>query len=180
MAFINNHNLKVCSGVVESVRSGVESPSKYVDLTVRKNHNFFAAPTKEGELALVHNCHGVPALASSRVLSNLAPKWCIGLSGTPERKCFHPSTVVETVDGPTNIGGVEDGTVIHSPLGGTDVVDAAFSRLYSGEMVRIQTESGKSLVVTPDHPVLTSVGWVEAQHLTEDHLVLVDSSSPNL
>lgn len=86
MAFINNHNLKVCSGVVESVRSGVESPSKYVDLTVRKNHNFFASPTLEGELALVHNCHGVPALATSRVLGAFNAKWVIGLTGTPARK----------------------------------------------------------------------------------------------
>lgn len=86
MRFINEDELRVRSGVVESVRHGTERPSKYVDLTVGHNHNFFAAPTEEADLALVHNCHGVPALATSRVLSQLSPKWCIGLSGTPARK----------------------------------------------------------------------------------------------
>lgn len=178
MSLIYNDNLKVRSGVVEHVRGGVELPSRYVDLTVQGNHNFFASPTVEGDMALVHNCHGAPALASSKVLSSLAPKWCLGLSGTPERKCFHPSTLVETLSGPTDIPLVYDGTVIHSPLGGTDVVDASFSRMYSGEMIRLQTEGGKHLMVTPDHLILTSVGWVEAQHLTEEHSVLVDSSPP--
>lgn len=86
MRFINEDELKVRTGVVESVRHGTEGPSKYVDLTVGHNHNFFAAPTEEADLALVHNCHGVPALATSRVLSSFNAKWVIGLSGTPARK----------------------------------------------------------------------------------------------
>jgi len=37
-------------------------------------------------LVMIDECHGVPALATSRVMSQLSPKWCIGLSGTPARK----------------------------------------------------------------------------------------------
>lgn len=51
-------------------------------------------------VVLIDEVHGAPALASSRVLSQLAPKWCIGLSGTPARKLEIEMTVAHHLVGP--------------------------------------------------------------------------------
>lgn len=39
---------------------------------------------------------------------------------------------------------------------------ALYRRKYTGELVTINTASGKKLTVTPNHPILTSNGWVPA------------------
>ena len=39
-------------------------------------------------------------------------------------------------------------------------VEKAYRRWYSGQLTKIVTASGKSLCATPNHPVLTSRGWV--------------------
>ena len=51
-------------------------------------------------LVIVDEVHGAPALASSKVLSSLAPKWCIGMSGTPERKISIEMTIAHHLVGP--------------------------------------------------------------------------------
>lgn len=48
-----------------------------------------------------------------------------------------------------------------------DGVDKAFRRWYSGELTEIITSSGESLRGTPNHPVLTSKGWVKLGSLQE-------------
>lgn len=51
-------------------------------------------------------------------------------------------------------------------------VEAAYARWYEGEVVVIHTASGRELTITPNHPVLTSRGWVPAGELVEsDHLI---------
>lgn len=54
------------------------------------------------------------------------------------------------------------GTVVYGPP-----VQAFVSRRYVGQVVEIRTASGKFLSVTPNHPVLTSRGWVAAQFIQE-------------
>ena len=44
-------------------------------------------------------------------------------------------------------------------------VSNVYKRTYKGRMVNIRTASGRSLSVTPNHPVLTTVGWVAAGDL---------------
>lgn len=41
------------------------------------------------------------------------------------------------------------------------------SRWFDGEVIEIQTLNGYNLTVTPNHPILTSAGWVAAQFLHE-------------
>lgn len=49
---------------------------------------------------------------------------------------------------------------------------AATKRWYSGELIEIQTASGRRLPVTPNHPMLTTEGWIPAGELREGaHLV---------
>lgn len=51
-------------------------------------------------VVVVDECHGVPALATSRVMGKLAPKWCIGLSGTPARKIEIEMSIAHHLIGP--------------------------------------------------------------------------------
>ncbi len=77
----------------------------------------------------------------------------IVIPGTVHPHCF-PAGVV--VSGP----GVLAGTV----------------RWYQGELVEIRTASGHVLPVTPNHPVLTSEGWVAAGLLVKGAHVLRDAA----
>lgn len=56
-------------------------------------------------------------------------------------------------------------------LGGTHVtfarVSAAYRREYSGEVIVIRTSGENELTVTPNHPILTTKGWVAAGSLRE-------------
>ena len=49
------------------------------------------------------------------------------------------------------------GTIVSSPS-----IKATFKRWYAGYVVDIRTEGGNLLTVTPNHPVLTDKGWIEA------------------
>lgn len=51
-------------------------------------------------------------------------------------------------------------------------VGAADTRWYEGELVVIHTAGGQELPVTPNHPVLTTEGWVAAGALHEGHHVI--------
>lgn len=54
---------------------------------------------------------------------------------------------------------------VDSPTG----VLASDSRWFEGQVVVIHTAGGRELTVTPNHPVLTSEGWVPAGALCEGH-----------
>lgn len=62
---------------------------------------------------------------------------------------FHPNCVVA-------------GTVVNGPS-----VEVAYRRRYEGEVVIIRVADGQQLTITPNHPVLTPQGWVEAGRLRE-------------
>ena len=56
-------------------------------------------------------------------------------------------------------------------------VEKSYRRVYSGEVVTIQTASGKRLAGTPNHPVLTDKGWLPLKSIRKGTNVL---SSPSL
>lgn len=41
----------------------------------------------------------------------------------------------------------------------------------TGPMLLVHLDNGKKIEVTPDHPLWTKTGWVEARHLTSDSLI---------
>jgi len=53
----------------------------------------------------------------------------------------------------------------------------AYRREYSGELVILTTASGKKLTVTPNHPILTTEGWVAAGLLDEGSYVICRSTN---
>lgn len=61
---------------------------------------------------------------------------------------------------------VVPGTMVTSPS-----VEAAYRRAYEGELIIIGLADGDELSITPNHPVLTNRGWVEAGLLRESDQV---------
>lgn len=58
-------------------------------------------------------------------------------------------------------------TVVSSPP-----IISHFARRYEGEVIIIRASSGKELTITPNHPVLTNDGWVDAGLLNKSHKVI--------
>jgi ADP-ribose pyrophosphatase YjhB (NUDIX family) len=59
-------------------------------------------------------------------------------------------------------------------VSGPDARDAS-RRPYTGDLIHVVLSSGKQLSVTPNHPILTSRGWVAAQLLVEGDEAFSDS-----
>jgi hypothetical protein len=49
-------------------------------------------------------------------------------------------------------------------------------RLYSGEVITLKTSSGNEITVTPNHPILTDRGFIEAKRLIEGDKIIEASS----
>jgi ribonucleotide reductase alpha subunit len=78
------------------------------------------------------------------------------------------------------IGGVPPGTKVKTEKGYQDVTAAAQTGS-TKEMIRITDDvTGKVVECTPDHKVFTqNRGWVEAQDLTEDDVLLLENRNRN-
>jgi SPP1 gp7 family putative phage head morphogenesis protein len=91
---------------------------------------------------------------------------CLALSGTlhatDEIMPSHPNCFVP------------DTKVTHADLLGTS------SRWYTGEVVTIRVKSGNVITVTPNHPILTSHGWVSAGKITEGSYVISATDSERM
>lgn len=135
-----------------------------------KGKSILAAIRKKFAVVLIDEVHGTPALATSRCLSQFSAKWVIGLSGTPERKCFLGDTLVSTPEGDRPISSLQDGDSILSPKGGADSVRAPFSRR-TQEIVELVTVSGKILRGVPGSLVKTQRGWVPIEDITSQDSV---------
>lgn len=85
-------------------------------------------------------------------------------------QCFPDGTKVMTADGERPIESVVVGDCVLTHEGRYRPVVACHARLYGGEMVIVDLKE-RLLFVTPEHPLLTERGWVEAACLQPgDHL----------
>lgn len=87
-------------------------------------------------------------------------------------KCFAPGTLVRMADG--SVKPIEDIRTLDSVLtaeGNTKTVVATFVRKHIGDMLRVCVWGHRNLRCTPEHPILTDKGYVEAKDLTNDHWV---------
>lgn len=73
----------------------------------------------------------------------------------------------DTVDFRSHNHCVTGETLVRGPS-----VEIAYRRWYEGELIIIGTADGQELSVTPNHPVLTSSGWVAAGLITEAHEIV--------
>ena len=98
-------------------------------------------------------------------------------------QCVHPSTVIYTTQGPTNICDIIQGeTAIFGMHGETETVQNVLEHSYAGNILRLETEHGMDpLVITPEHPIFIVEG-VEArnldkrtlQHMLNNHRLALD------
>lgn len=103
--------------------------------------------------------------------SNLVKGW-IWHSATDGRCCpacwaMHGTEfpLAERLDGHPNC--FPAGVVVSGPA-----PQAATSRWFAGELVHITTSDGGDLAVTPQHPILTTKGWIPAHLICEgDHVI---------
>lgn len=56
-------------------------------------------------------------------------------------------------------------------------ISATSKRWFDGDMIIIKSASGRVLSCTPNHPVLTDIGWVAAQDVNLSHKVICDGGS---
>ncbi len=58
-----------------------------------------------------------------------------------------------------------------------DNLEASFTRRYEGEVIVLRTASNHELTVTPNHPILSTRGWVPAGELCKGDYVICDFST---
>ncbi len=83
---------------------------------------------------------------------------------------YHMGAVVEgtsvrTEHGDRPVGDVDLGDLVWTHRGRWRPVYAVMSRQWRGEVIEVHTDSGGVLLVTDEHPVLTTVGWKAARDL---------------
>lgn len=95
---------------------------------------------------------------------------------------FVETTGYGTGDGLMGWNCVLGNTLISSPT-----IRTAYRREYSGEIIVIHVSGGEKLSVTPNHPILTDLGWVAAGLLDKGSYIVkgpyrnrVSSVSPNV
>lgn len=122
-------------------------------------------------------------LQEDRVLQKLnMEKSAFNIDGRPVTLEVLPCTLKAclTCDSPVNqyingvwkrntLGQISIGDLIESPQGYIEVLDV---EIKEEECVRIELEDGSYIEGTLDHKIWTNKGWVELQHLTEDHEVI--------
>ncbi len=90
-------------------------------------------------------------------------------AGTPLGQlaaCFTENMRVTTVNGLKRIADLRDGDLVLTHRGRYRPVRHAYKREYAGELLTIQIHNlGTPLEVTPEHPILTMNGWVNAGDL---------------
>lgn len=88
--------------------------------------------------------------------------------------CFLEGSLVQTVTGEKPIEAIEKGEEVYcfdeeSKLQTTSEVSQLHKRHYSGEIISIELENGKTIHCTPNHKLFTkNNGWIEAKDLTKD------------
>lgn len=82
----------------------------------------------------------------------------------PQGRCLLPGQTVLTRRGEVNIEDVRVGDWVLTHKNRYRLVLATSHKMYSGEVVKLSFE-GNMLKATPEHPVLTQRGWVEASEL---------------
>jgi len=114
-------------------------------------------------------------LLADRLFFPNSPTWTG--AGTPLGQlaaCFTADMRVVTRDGLKRIVDVQVGDLVLTHKGRYRPVIETMQRRYTGPLYHIRVKGiGVTLEVTPEHPILTPNGWVEAQHLQEGDWVAV-------
>lgn len=92
--------------------------------------------------------------------------------------CFPEGTLVATPNGWKRIEAIKQGDLVIGGSGDIKPVTAKHTRPYSGELVGVTIENGFTDFLTPNHRVLTMRGWIRADALKlEDVLIQITQAS---
>jgi hypothetical protein len=83
--------------------------------------------------------------------------------------CFAAGTMISTPGGLRPIETLRDGEFVSTPFGAKSII-ATGCRV--SDIVRLQLSNGAEIKCTPDHPFWTDQGWVEAEKLTIERLMI--------
>lgn len=91
-------------------------------------------------------------------------------------RCLIPGELVKTQRGDVPVEGVRVGDEVYTHAGNWRRVVRLYRRDYSGDVITVRS-GDHAVTVTPEHPVLTQRGWVEASDLSasDTFLTLVAS-----
>lgn len=96
--------------------------------------------------------------------------WTAELDDTTCEACWAMDSTIHDLD-ETGPDGHQNCLVAGATITGPSA-QAATTRWFDGQVIEIETVDGRFLTVTPNHPVLTTDGWVPAGQLNEgSHLV---------
>jgi|688.fasta_scaffold12037_20 hypothetical protein len=94
--------------------------------------------------------------------------------------CLPAGTMIETPSGAIPIEQIQDGDLVLAYDRSSErLVEARISGVASRvveEVIEIEVD-GVTLQLSPEHPVMTRRGWIEAQHLLCDDEILCDRAS---
>ena len=103
----------------------------------------------------------------------------LGFKTVSSNPCLTGDTIVETNAGMKTMKELADNNAsffvksFNIESGEVEMKPAvAFKTKDDAKILKIKTKSGKEIRLTPDHRVYTDKGYVEAQHLTNDHRIL--------
>lgn len=126
------------------------------DLSIDKNHSFCV-----GGL-IVHNCYQEQFMSIAHTLGGFD----LGKTDVL-RKCVDEDSLFWTEQGYVRIKDLQPGTAVHviSPTQCVSKYNKIDRILLprTKECIRVTTRSGKELVCTKDHRILTNNGWIEAK-----------------
>jgi intein/homing endonuclease len=96
--------------------------------------------------------------------------------------CFHPDTIISTTEGLVRIAdlcaeyeGKEGLKILAQTPDGPQVKNATVFKTGTKNVVEVHTRRGRVIKVTPDHRLMTTEGWVEAQDLNEDSVLCLQA-----
>jgi len=86
-------------------------------------------------------------------------------------QCVLPGQMVTTVDGDVPIEDIQSGDLVLTHEGRYQPVQSSWHNNYEGVIYRIETANG-SMEITPEHPVMTLRGWINAEDLQSTDYIL--------
>ena len=93
--------------------------------------------------------------------------------------CLVAGTLIDTARGLVPIEQVTDADMVKTPVGLASVQWSGAIKV-AGDLVEIELSSGNKLVCTPDHPVFTTAGVVNADSIRYNDTLLTEGVSPCL
>ncbi|MCO6442792.1 MAG: Hint domain-containing protein, partial [Anaerolineae bacterium] len=133
------------------------------DLSVETDHTFVANGV------LVHNCLSCVSMHGTRHTHDEV------LNDHHRGRCLVPGELVTTRRGDVPVEDVRIGDEVYTHKGNWRRVVRLYQRDYSGDVITVRS-SDHEVTVTPEHPVLTQRGWVDASDLSASDTFLIHHS----